>query len=173
MIQLMRRDPMLKHSSICALAAVATIGGAVLAPTTSASAYKFGQGGIIKGQILHVPPAAIGVVPKPVNIGVNVPKPVHIGILVPPHPITGVIVHPEPPRMVWWSHHHSPWLIDADPTPVGTTGATVATTPTAPCTCLTKRYLEDGSVLFKDVCTKEAAMATPDELRAQAQGVGP
>jgi len=25
-------------------------------------------------------------------------------------------------------------------------------------------------VLFKDICTKEAAVATPDELRAQAQG---
>jgi hypothetical protein len=39
----------------------------------------------------------------------------------------------------------------------------------APCNCLTKRYLDDGSVLFSDVCTKEQAMATPDELRAQAQ----
>jgi hypothetical protein len=46
-------------------------------------------------------------------------------------------------------------------------------TATAPCTCLTKRYLQDGSVLFNDVCTKEAAMATPDELRAQAQGASP
>jgi len=51
--------------------------------------------------------------------------------------------------------------------------APVASEPTAPCTCLTKKYLDDGSVLFKDVCTKEAALATPDELRAQAQGVGP
>jgi len=40
---------------------------------------------------------------------------------------------------------------------------------TAPCNCLTKQYLSDGSVLFKDLCTKEAAMATPDELKAQAQ----
>jgi len=38
------------------------------------------------------------------------------------------------------------------------------------CNCLTKQYLQDGSVLFKDVCTKEAALATPDELKAQAQG---
>ena len=43
----------------------------------------------------------------------------------------------------------------------------------APCNCLTKRYLQDGSVLFTDLCTKEQAMATPDELRAQAQGVSP
>jgi hypothetical protein len=26
-------------------------------------------------------------------------------------------------------------------------------------------------VLFKDICTPEAAVATPDELRAQAQGI--
>jgi hypothetical protein len=45
----------------------------------------------------------------------------------------------------------------------------VVSTP-APCTCLTKNYLQDGSVLFKDVCTKESALATPAELRAQAQG---
>ena len=47
-----------------------------------------------------------------------------------------------------------------------------ATTP-APCNCLTKRYLQDGSVLFTDLCTKEEAMATPAELQAQAQGVSP
>jgi len=44
---------------------------------------------------------------------------------------------------------------------------------TAPCNCLTKQYLSDGSVLFQDLCTKEAATATPDELRAQAQAAAP
>jgi hypothetical protein len=53
--------------------------------------------------------------------------------------------------------------------PVGT--SQVATP--APCNCLNKRYLDDGSVLFTDLCTKEQAMATPDELRAQAQGATP
>jgi hypothetical protein len=48
---------------------------AALAPTT-ASAYKFGQG--IKGQVLHLPPAGVGVISKPMPTGVNVPKPVHI-----------------------------------------------------------------------------------------------
>ena len=52
--------------------------------------------------------------------------------------------------------------------------ASVTTKPAdAPCTCLTKRYLNDGSALFRDVCTKEAAMATPAELKAQAQGAAP
>ena len=31
----------------------------------------------------------------------------------------------------------------------------------ATCTCLTKEYLEDGSVLFKDTCTKEMAQNPP------------
>lgn len=50
---------------------------------------------------------------------------------------------------------------------------TATTSPVAaaePCNCLTKRYLDDGSVLFRDICTKEAAIVTPAELKAQAQG---
>jgi hypothetical protein len=53
------------------------------------------------------------------------------------------------------------------------TVATYAAATSAPCNCLTKQYLDDGSVLFKDICTKEAALATPDELRAQSQGAAP
>jgi hypothetical protein len=97
----------------------------------------------------------------------------------PPHPIMGVIIHPpggggdvDPPH-VWWHHRHAPWMVDSDPVRVSTP---VTTVPSGPCNCLTKNYLADGSVLFKDVCTKEAAMATPEELRAQmqgAQGAGP
>src|SRR5262249_58155101 len=94
----------------------------------------------------------------------------------------------------WWSwchrhHHHHlhrwcgiwfpgvDFAVDAtvETTPVAATP--VATTPVATvpvakdaCTCLTKTYLPDGSVLFKDVCTKEMAMATPEELKAQAEG---
>jgi len=56
-------------------------------------------------------------------------------------------------------------------TEVSAPAARVISTPvvSANCNCLTKEYLEDGSVLFKDLCTKEAAMATPAELKAQAQ----
>jgi hypothetical protein len=86
----------------------------------------------------------------------------------------------------WWKHHHHTWYWwygrpnyyrTEYGTPVATgpvsgpaaTGA-VASGPSAPCNCLTKRYLGDGSVLFTDLCTKEQAMATPDELRGQQQG---
>jgi hypothetical protein len=45
----------------------------------------------------------------------------------------------------------------------------VTAAPAGNCNCLTKQYIEDGSVLFTDLCTKEAALASPDELKAQAQ----
>jgi len=70
----------------------------------------------------------------------------------------------------------SPPVYQAPGTVVAATNAPAVVTTTnapavvtAPCNCLTKQYLSDGSVLFKDLCTKEAAMATPDELKAQAQ----
>jgi hypothetical protein len=42
--------------------------------------------------------------------------------------------------------------------------------PAAPCNCLTKQYLQDGSVLFQDNCTKEAAIMPPAQ---QANGPAP
>jgi hypothetical protein len=167
--------------SLLALAAVATIGAAALAPTSASANLPMGV--IVKphpilGVVVHPPHPILGVVvhpPHPIlGVVVHPPHPI-LGIVVhPPHPILGVVVHPpmdpDPPR-VWWHHHRAPWLVeDGDTARVSTP---VATVPTGPCNCLTKKYLEDGSVLFKDVCTKEAAMATPDELRAQMQGVGP
>lgn len=35
------------------------------------------------------------------------------------------------------------------------------------CNCLTKQYLDDGSVLFQDICSKEAALGTAGELKLQ------
>ncbi|HLH98967.1 MAG TPA: hypothetical protein VKW08_27980 [Xanthobacteraceae bacterium] len=37
----------------------------------------------------------------------------------------------------------------------------------APCNCLTKQILADGSVLFQDICTKESAIAVPQTASAQ------
>jgi hypothetical protein len=100
----------------------------------------------------------------------------------PLHPIMGVIMHPQPPigfnnpPHFWWHHHHEPVVIEGGETVIRETthvSAPVASVPTAPCNCLTKSYLQDGSVQFKDICTKESAIATPDELRAQAQGTAP
>jgi len=77
-----------------------------------------------------------------------------------------VIVAPSPV-------YQAPVPVYQDRRPVVTTTNTSAAVTTAPCNCLTKQYLGDGSVLFQDLCTKETAMATPDELRAQAQTTAP
>jgi hypothetical protein len=87
----------------------------------------------------------------------------------------------------WWCHHHHhhhhhhgcgfwfgyPEVAEVEvTTPIAAEVAEVPTaTPVARdnCTCLTKTYLPDGAVLFKDVCTKEMAMATADEVKAQAE----
>ena len=148
---------MLSRSSIYALAAVALLGAAALAPT-GASAHP---------------------------MGVIIKKPVQ-GLILPPHPVMGVVLHPVHPRFgvivrrpdephFWWHHQHAPVMIEDGVTTreITRVSAPVASTPTAPCNCLTKTYLQDGSVQFTDICTKESALATPDQLRAQAQGSGP
>jgi hypothetical protein len=55
------------------------------------------------------------------------------------------------------------------PVAVQAPSAAVANVPAnAPTTCLTKQYQDDGSVVFRDVCTGEAAIATKEDLDAQA-----
>jgi hypothetical protein len=171
MIQLLRRYPVSTRTSILALAAVATVATAALA-STAASAKPMGV--IIKKPIvtgLVLPPS------KPV-LGVVIHPP---GLVLPPHPIMGVVIHhpdhdDDEPHF-WWHHYHRPWIVEqSTPMPVSTpmsVSTPVTTAPTAPCNCLTKNYLTDGGVLFKDVCTKEAAVASPDELKAQMQGARP
>jgi ABC-type Zn2+ transport system substrate-binding protein/surface adhesin len=51
-------------------------------------------------------------------------------------------------------------------TGVATGVATYAAT-TGSCNCLTKSYLENGTVVFKDLCTQEMAMNPPAEKQAQ------
>jgi hypothetical protein len=44
---------------------------------------------------------------------------------------------------------------------VGYTYGATATRVAGPCTCLSKEYTQDGRVLFKDLCTNEAAINPP------------
>ncbi|HKA82024.1 MAG TPA: hypothetical protein VKD43_18430 [Xanthobacteraceae bacterium] len=76
------------------------------------------------------------------------------------------------PRWPHWHrhHHHRHWI----PYPVIVGGGTTAyaattTVRTAPCNCLTKEYLPDGGVLFKDLCTKEMAVSPSSISQAQSQ----
>ena len=59
----------------------------------------------------------------------------------------------------------------AQPQPVVMTApaAPAPVAASAPCTCLTKQYQNDGSVVFRYLCTREAAVATAAHLQAQAQ----
>ena len=53
--------------------------------------------------------------------------------------------------------------------PVVTTRVATVSRPVAStCTCLTKTYLPNGAVMFKDVCTQEVAINGPEQ-QAQAQ----
>jgi hypothetical protein len=47
-------------------------------------------------------------------------------------------------------------------------GAAAIARPASTCTCLTKTYLPNGAVLFKDVCTQESALNPPGQ-QAQMQ----
>jgi hypothetical protein len=69
---------------------------------------------------------------------------------------------------VHWKHPRI-WYV---PRPVvyGTPAPVVSTSR---CTCLTKEYTPEGAVLFKDVCTNEAAMNPPAVAPAPTAQVQP
>jgi len=60
-------------------------------------------------------------------------------------------------------HKHVRWHRWKYPVLIGSAGIATyaATTTTGSCNCLTKSYLEDGTVVFKDLCTQEMAMNGP------------
>ena len=64
-----------------------------------------------------------------------------------------------------------PAPVQAVPAPVQAVPARVsapaAQVVQAPCNCLTKQNLPDGSVLFQDICTKESAIAAPPAVGAR------
>jgi hypothetical protein len=67
----------------------------------------------------------------------------------------------------WHQPHYG--MVDAAPTPAyAPVAKPKAAAPAGD--CLHKKYLDDGSVVFWDSCAKEEAIATPEELKAQAKG---
>jgi hypothetical protein len=151
---------------ISALALAAAFSVAALA-STGASAKP------VMGIIINKPKPVLGVVVKP---------PIVTGVVIKPPIVTGIVINHDhdhdhdhdwdgPHFGHYWWHHYQPSVVvrEGVSAPVASVSTPVASTP-APCTCLTKQYLQDGSVLFKDVCTRESALATPAELRGQLQG---
>jgi len=70
----------------------------------------------------------------------------------------GRIGHRHPHHHPHWHvrYHHPIWVHG-----VRTAEYSVARPVNGPCTCLSKEYTEDGRVLFKDLCTNEAAINPP------------
>ena len=103
--------------------------------------------------------------PKPGPVVMPV-KPIDICVIMPSKCVKPIVVNPPPvivtppPLVIEESAH-----VIARPERV----AAQAPASSQSCNCLTKQYQADGGVLFRDVCTNEAALATPDDLKAQAQ----
>ena len=124
-----------------------------------------------KPVFIPVKPIVLPNPPKPV---VNPPqpgpivKPIDICVIMPSKCVKPVVVNPPPvivtPAPIMVEEH-----VIARPEPVYVPRPVAVEAPAATCNCLTKQYQTDGSVIFRDVCTHEAAMATPDDLKAQAQ----
>ncbi|HLQ89871.1 MAG TPA: hypothetical protein VK148_07545 [Xanthobacteraceae bacterium] len=114
---------------------------------------------------LYIPPGKV----KGVIVTGIIKPPKITGVIIPP--VTGVIVTPPsiavlPPEEVTYTKRRYSWYTGN--TEVAARPA--VSTAEAPCNCLTKEYLQDGSVLFKDLCTKEAAVLTVEEMKAKQQG---
>jgi hypothetical protein len=72
-------------------------------------------------------------------------------------------------------HHHPHWHVRYHRPiwyGVRTVGYTYGATRVAgPCTCLSKEYTQDGRVLFKDLCTNEAAINPPVVAPQQSSAI--
>jgi len=141
------------RNTMLALAAIASLGLATLVTSTSsADARGFGGGFSRGGMGGHARMAHVG---GPRMGGLR-----HVGIR---HGnFRRHIGHRHPNWCRWHGRchvhvrWHRPWLYAA---PVAAV-ATYAAAPAAPrCTCLTKEYTQEGTVIFQDTCTKELASA--------------
>ncbi len=144
---------MLKRITLAALASAAILSSAALSP---ASAGHPVMGG------MHRPGGFFG--PRMPVGGMSHPGGFHPGGLRGPHWPHGPVAHvpfPHHPHWHWRWHHgvYGPVIVDEGyvaPAYVTSAPAPVATCPT---NCLTKQYLQDGSVVFTDQCTSESATA--------------
>ncbi len=180
---------MLTRTSIIALFAVAGLSATAIVPTSAAArGGGFGHGGglshgpamnraVSHGPVVHRSPTHL-----PIKSGLHklpIKLPMKAGL----KPGPKFAKH-------WphkhWCHHHNcyPWwyvgpAYAVDVEPVTAVVENVAAPFTAPVqrtdtwSCLTKQCLPNGAVLFTDVCTKEEALATPEQVNAQAEGPGP
>jgi hypothetical protein len=184
---------MLHRSHILSLAAVAMLASGAFATSASANQPIYKNGVHLQANPGLIKPTTPIVKPIQINPGLHLSNPSSPPSLPPavaikkPIDIDCVSFHDcdhdhdhDGDHHHWGFWWHQPHLgvigyetVGTAPIIAAPVSAAVGTAAPAPCNCLNKRYLQDGSVLFTDLCTKEQAMATPDELRAQAQGVSP
>jgi hypothetical protein len=156
------------RTAMLALAAVATLGVASLATTTSADARGFGGGGFSRGggggHVAMRGTMRMGGMHRigGGHIGIR-----HVGIrhIGPRHPnwcrFNGRCrIH------VRW---HRPWIYGTGVVATSYAVAPAIAAAPRPCTCLTKEYTPDNLVVFKDVCTKEVASAPIGNTQVQLQ----
>jgi hypothetical protein len=148
------------RTAMLALAAVATLGIASLATTTSADARGFGGGFSRGGGGGHVGMrmGGGGRIGSMNRVGVR-----HVGFRQVGHR------HPNWCRIHGRCHvhvrWHRPWIYGTGL--VATSYAVAPAVAARPCTCLTKEYTPDNLVVFTDVCTKEVASAPIGNTQAQ------
>lgn len=73
-------------------------------------------------------------------------------------------------RPHWVHRHHPRWYVGYRYRPYYVAPASYAVSRVATtdrCSCLSKEYTPEGAVLFKDLCTKEAAMNPPAPVQQQ------
>jgi hypothetical protein len=178
----MPQEITMSRTTLAVLTATAFVATALVATSASAKPNPH-NGPVVQKPIKNPPVIGLPKPNKPPVIGLPKPgKPPVIGYPNPNKP-------PKPPfpgghPIGGNGHHHHPDIIVEREvivtTPVVTAAPSVrvvrparAPAPrvvSAPVKCLTKQYLADGTALFMDVCTKEFAVATPEQLQAEADG---
>ena len=141
------------RNTMLALAAIASLGLATLVTSTSSADARGFGGGFSRGGGGHVRMAHVG---GPRMGGLR-----HVGIR---HGnFRRHIGHRHPNWCRWHGRchvhvrWHRPLLYAAPVAAVATYAAVPAAAPR--CTCLTKEYTQEGTVIFQDTCTKELASA--------------
>jgi hypothetical protein len=131
---------MIRKSTFLAIAAVAALGLATFSASEASARGHGGGGGMHSGGGMHGGHGGGGM--RGGHGGGR-----HVGYRPHRHPHWHVRYH----RPIWYPGVRT----------VGYTVARPVLTTQGPCTCLSKEYTPDGRVLFKDVCTNEAAINPP------------
>jgi hypothetical protein len=144
-----QESPMLRKSTLLAVAASAALGLAMLAPTAASAKHGGGGGGGMHGGGHGGGHGG--------HFGGHGGHGGHFGHHHHHHPRWHVRYY----RPIWYGVR-----------PVYTAYSPRIVTP-GPCTCLSKEYTPEGAVLFKDRCTNEAAMNPPVQAPQQTGQLEP